>query len=317
MGSSEAFRIESLPEDDPARDEVLGLLLAELGGPQQRAEGPIRRLTEYLERRSLRLTGLWGAYAGQRLVSATMLIVSPGRLGAVHVPPGQPNETRARATVALLDTLQRHAWDASLGMLQTLLTPEQNRWAMVFEQAGFGFLAELCYLDRKADDPTPPVRRPTGLSFVTFGPESRSLFLGVLEATYRDSLDCPRLAGIRRVEDVLATHQATGIFDPQSWQVALIDGRPMGLLLLAAVRDRPLLEVVYMGVAPQARGRGVGDAIMARAVERTRQGDGKSLTLAVDSTNRPARDLYERWSFRELDRRRAWFVGRPGDLPQP
>ncbi|MCP4247265.1 MAG: GNAT family N-acetyltransferase [bacterium] len=317
MGSREAFRIEMLPEDDPARSEVLGLLLAEEGRPRQRADGPIRRLTDYLERRSLGLAGVWGAYAEERLVSATMLIVSPGRLGAVHVPPGRPNDAQTRATVALLDALQRHAWDASLAMLQTLLTPQQNRWAAAFEQAGFDFLAELCYLDRTVDDPVPVVARPPGLSFVTFAPESRLLFLRALQATYRDSLDCPRLAGIRRVEDVLATHQATGVVDPQLWEVALINGQPVGILLLAGVHERPMLEVVYMGVAPEARGRGVGDAIMARAVERTRQGDGRSLTLAVDSTNRPARDLYDRWSFRELDRRRAWFVGRPENAPPP
>jgi ribosomal protein S18 acetylase RimI-like enzyme len=72
-----------------------------------------------------------------------------------------------------------------------------------------------------------------------------------------------------------------------------------------------MLEVVYMGVTPEARGQGVGDTLLARAADECARRRAAVLTLAVDSHNHPALDLYQRWAFVETARRRAWIATRP------
>jgi GNAT superfamily N-acetyltransferase len=63
------------------------------------------------------------------------------------------------------------------------------------------------------------------------------------------------------------------------------------------------MELVSMYVRPQARGRGVGEALVA-AVARWAEAQGaKSLHLWVTETNAPARLLYERLGFSPTDER--------------
>ena len=82
----------------------------------------------------------------------------------------------------------------------------------------------------------------------------------------------------------------------------------MGVLLLNGIAERRALEVVYMGVAPSARGAGVGDALLERAVKVASTVGASTLALAVDERNAPARRLYQRWGFREVGLRDAWIA---------
>ena len=311
MEPVESFTIEALDESDAKRGDALCLLLAAAGTPAQSADRKVRRLASHVERHSLQLASVLGAFASGRLISAAMLIESPGRLGAAYIPSGRLDAVGRQATIALLHSLQSQAWQRSLWLVQALLGPHQTHSATILADAGFELLAELCYLERSAHDPCPSRRGPEGLEFVPYAPRVEPLFLEVLGLSYRESLDCPRLAGLRPTADVLTTHRATGIFDPTNWWVAQLDGTPVGILLLAGVYGRSAFEVVYMGVVPEARGRGVGDALLAKAVDVCRRKGSAALTLAVDGANKPARSLYRRWSMRELDRRRAWVCRRP------
>jgi ribosomal protein S18 acetylase RimI-like enzyme len=245
------------------------------------------------------------------LISAALLIESPGRLGAVLIPPSIPYGLKREATVAVLKEMKCCASRDSLAVLQSLLGAEDTEQAALYADAGFEFLAELVYLERPASAASPRFKIAEEPEFAPFTPDTEHLFLHVLGETYRASLDCPPLAGVRRTEDVLATHRATGIFDSNNWQLASLRGRLAGILLLAGVPGRRAYEIVYVGVVPEARGRGVGDALLARAVEVCRRGGEADLTLAVDSNNRPACRLYRRWSFREVQRRQAWFCAVP------
>lgn len=315
MERVETFTIEALDESNPRRAEAMRLILAPGATPGGSAERPFGALTTYLEGHSLRIATVLGASIGQRLVSAVMLIESPGRLGAVYVPAIESDALGRQAAVTLLRRLQAESWRRSLCMVQALLETGRSHAAAVLAEAGFEFLAELCYLQRSAGDACPSCHKPAGIDFAPYAPDAECLFLEVLEQSYRRSLDCPRLSGVRRTADVLATHRATGVFDPGNWLVATLDGVPVGILLLAGVTGRATFEVVYMGVVPKARGRGIGDALLERAVDICRGQGHAALTLAVDSTNEPARRLYDRWSLREFDRRRAWFSPNPQNRP--
>jgi GNAT superfamily N-acetyltransferase len=72
---------------------------------------------------------------------------------------------------------------------------------------------------------------------------------------------------------------------------------PVGLA--AGYLETPgMAELVSMWVSPQARGRGVGEALIARVADWARgQADVTTLHLWVTTGNKPARLLYERCGF--------------------
>lgn len=311
MSAAEPPTIEVLEESNPQRRTVLGVVLASPGEGSRDTQARVDRLLEYVEQRSFSLGVVLGARVNGRWVSGALLIESPGRLGAAFIPAGSARDGRRQATRMLLDRLPQHAWDHSVTLIQALLDQEARAESQLFAEAGFEHLAELIYLERTARGPGPTVRGSDALSFVTYSPQTHDLFVDVLTQTYQASLDCPKLSGIRRPEEVLATHRATGIHDPQGWYVVTRADHGAGVLLLAGVQDRPAFEIVYMGVVPQARASGIGDAILARAVDHCRRHGDADLTLAVDEDNEPARRLYQRWGMHETTRRSAWFTPNP------
>jgi ribosomal protein S18 acetylase RimI-like enzyme len=134
------------------------------------------------------------------------------------------------------------------------------------------------------------------------------LFHDTLLRSYEGTLDCPELNGVRGVEDVIAGHRAQGPHDPERWWLALLDGRPAGVIILNEVPDLGCWDLGYLGVVPEARCRGVGRAMTARAVRAARAAGAAELTLAVDVRNAPAWNLYTRQGFKAFDRREVYLV---------
>jgi ribosomal protein S18 acetylase RimI-like enzyme len=71
-------------------------------------------------------------------------------------------------------------------------------------------------------------------------------------------------------------------------------GTPLGALLLSRAAPADTLELVYLGLTPAARGRGLGDVMMRRALASVAADGATRLSLAVDSDNVPALKLYYR-----------------------
>ena len=113
-------------------------------------------------------------------------------------------------------------------------------------------------------------------------------------------------------QNILATLAAA---QPDAQIVAEADGRIVGSLLLypmGTVIARPgggsmtlaSPEVRLLAVAPSARGRGVGAALMDECVRRARESGAKALTLHTTDIMEAAVRLYERMGFQrapELD----------------
>jgi ribosomal protein S18 acetylase RimI-like enzyme len=72
-----------------------------------------------------------------------------------------------------------------------------------------------------------------------------------------------------------------------------------GATLLGAITLKPDGDRwrIGMGVVAHARGRGVGRALIARAVEHARETGTRALCLLVDPSNTSARALYDRTGF--------------------
>lgn len=87
---------------------------------------------------------------------------------------------------------------------------------------------------------------------------------------------------------------------------AFLDGVLVGLLALVREEARIMahrVSVYGVSVAPAARGRGVGDALVVAAVEHARTWPGVTvLNLAVLDAQTAARRLYQRHGFRVCGR---------------
>ncbi len=277
--------------------------------PTGNVESPVDNLISAERRGSVGLDLLFGAYNNGQLAGAAIAISSPGGTAMVFFGSDTVLDSGREASSLLLSAVQDAAWDSTISLLEALLDPEMTDKSKSLDQAGFRLLTRLVYVRRLAQPP-PPGRVADDLSWLTYRPDREGLFCDAVERTYSQSLDCPELTGLRTMTAVLEAHRAAGHFDPALWLVALRGDEPVGVMLLSRVSGEPMLEVVYMGVAPSVRGTGAGDAVMRRAVDLSVSIGAKSLALAVDERNAPARRLYARWGFEETGLREAWIAHR-------
>ena len=101
---------------------------------------------------------------------------------------------------------------------------------------------------------------------------------------------------------MLEAHRATGQFNPQSCRIYRESGRDVGIVLLAEHPDRDVWEVAYLGVVPEARGRGFGRTILTCGIDLVRNTGRATMEIAVDVANIPALRLYETLGFSEIRR---------------
>lgn len=157
--------------------------------------------------------------------------------------------------------------------------------------------------------------RLDGLYGESWTPERGGAFATLIEASYEHTRDCPGLRGMRDIDDVISGHRATGVFHPGLWTLWSDAKGPVAVLLVAeaaAPHDRPAgtppgTELVYLGVAPRGRGRGLGSELLRYALASAAPFGG-AMSLAVDRDNPAARRMYRRAGFVVTTRRTAWIA---------
>ncbi|ARS26209.1 GNAT family N-acetyltransferase [Sphingomonas sp. KC8] len=107
--------------------------------------------------------------------------------------------------------------------------------------------------------------------------------------------------------------QCLGIFDlPGVWlSTAFVDAVPAGFALTRAVMDEA--ELLLLGVAPAFRRRGIGRALLDRAMDHARANGVIRFHLEVRQGN-DAIALYSRAGFQQAGTRRDYYRGRDGAL---
>ncbi|GAH87656.1 unnamed protein product, partial [marine sediment metagenome] len=209
--------------------------------------------------------------------------------------------------------------EAGARFIQAVVEPEgRSPLARAIARAGMERLAVLAYLRRKVTAADARTARPKGIVWKRWTPWRRRKFARTIARTYEESLDCPAMAGLRTADDALATHRATGVFRAGAWHLALEAREAVGVVLVNALEGRG--DLVYLGVVPEARGRGIGRALVAEAIRDTARMGLVALGVAVDTQNGPAWRLYARAGFKEVRRRLVFFVPRmrlesPGFVP--
>lgn len=289
--------------------ELASTLSYVLASPGQSpgATGPqVRSFQEYVELCCLDWEG-FRIGSAQTPRACLVALLLPGRTAITLIPEPNANGIDPNAQRELTLHALRELAAHRLHYSQALLEPEAAGRRSLLESVGFSPLAPLIYLERDVTYPWSDPPRPNDAQWVAYSPATHPDFEATVEATYQDTLDCPELAGLRPVADVLASHKASGYFDPQLWQLARIGDDYAGCMLLSRLIHGPVIELVYLGVVTAWRHRGIGRLLLRRALAECRRVRARRLTTVVDQRNAPARRMYEDFGFSIVGQRDAYL----------
>ncbi len=188
------------------------------------------------------------------------------------------------AGVLLLRSWLLECQRRGLRALQILVEDSSSALRRMLKQAGFKRLTSLMYMHCPTEQDLPPTvtTRDSETKGHFFGPgvdpawhwvaegelrlecfsDSPAFWqrlATVVEKTYVGSLDCPEVTGLRSAYETLQGYRQNTQWRPDLWFLVGAAQEDIGCLLLLG--DRPqdgCPELVYMGLIPEYRGRGIG-----------------------------------------------------------
>jgi GNAT superfamily N-acetyltransferase len=292
---------------DTERPDALQLALGEPDMDTRQTQRICDLTESFLQRCGGEIGGLHVVDCQGRLTSACASLDLPGSVSLLMLPAWHLVRTSPRQLTDLLAFAARAAASRQRRFAQVMHPPEtaeQARPALL--EAGFSHLANLQYMHRSAYDPV-PIQPIPETAWFTLPEIGEDLFADLIRRTYVDSLDCPGLTGVRTMQDVLASHRGAGEHDPAGWYVLRYRDQPAGVLITARTSFRTSLEVVYVGLVPRARGKGLARLCMHRAIQRARDLALAQVSLAVDAANHSACRLYNALNFTTHTTKSVWI----------
>lgn len=201
--------------------------------------------------------------------------------------------------------------------------PGLSEWAMMMQFENIGTLDYLAfdYLALDTFESALPCPATPAIILTPLDHQSTTEtkdFESLVSLTYQGSLDCPNLESHRRTDQILESYRCVGSFAPDLWfSVHLSDqddqrkaADAVGCCLLArhtnSESQELVLELVYMGIIPNHRGKGLGRQVMQLISQIGQQHNAVRLVLAVDQNNHPALAAYERFGMKPLFSETVW-----------
>lgn len=302
------YRLAQPPELHPALSLLLG------SGGAGAGEEQVLDFLQFAAHRGIDLARMWVIASGGRVWWAMLPITSPGRTALLFTPSRRPEGLDAGPLIdAVCDDLAARGTH----LAQVLLDPGDDPGRRLYAAHDFREMAELLYLQAPAPRSIAAVEPPPSLWWQNYSAQTHAAFAKAILESYQQSLDCPGLNGLRHVDDVIAGHKASGEFDPRFWFLLSERDLPLGVLLLGRVPRTDAAELVYLGLAPAARHRGLGDLMMRHALWAVREMGLSRLTLAVDSQNAPALRLYYRHGLQRIGSKFALMRDLRTPAPHP
>lgn len=251
----------------------------------------------------------WGVYRGRELLGVQMAYLQPGRTAVIWVPRLRPQQGLEVALVLIEGVCQELA-GRGVHLVYSFLETDTGVESRLMQIAGFSRLAQLLYLVSPKEE-FPSLCPGCSLCFEPYSGQNHARLVRTMESTYIQTLDCPLLNQKRDIEDVLAGYRATGIHRPELWQIVRSGQEDVGCLLLTDHPELESLELVYMGLIPSARGKGLGMEMARYAQWLTYVFGRGQLLLGVDAQNWPALRVYAAVGFRQWANRMVYgrFLG--------
>jgi ribosomal protein S18 acetylase RimI-like enzyme len=247
--------------------------------------------------------GLLAAWRGEMLVGAVWGEVHAGRAAVAHLPGCLPQEPQ-QVGLALLAALEEYFAEQGARFFQIQREEVLPHEAALLRAAGLQYAGDLLYLANDLSGPTLSPRSDFELE--VYRESERERLAAVIERSYEGSLDLPALDRVRSMDEVLEGYRHTGRYRSLFWRLVRREGCDVGCLLLNEHPHRQW-ELVYMGLAPEARGRRGGLVVATEACRIVQRAGGNRLLLAVDANNEPALRVYSQARF-EPCRRSAVYL---------
>ena len=270
----------------------------------------VQTMRRMLDRFGPAASRFWRVRSGRKTLAVALVVECVGKTAMLFFsPPDAPGVDRRRL-VGLIDKISDDAIDGGMSLTQALIDPQDIAQVELLTDSGLMLLAELIYMKRDLLSCPPPLANEAhdGLVWRNFTQFTQTELADVISRTYADSLDCPRLRGVRQMPDVIAGHKCGGVFCPESWWIVSCPDHatPVGCILVNDSATGMSSDIIYMGVASEFRRRGLALAMLDRAVAQAAGRNRHRVTVAVDKGNDPAMKVYQQRGFVEIHRRVAF-----------
>ena len=265
------------------------------------------RFMRFARETRMSLDHIWCAFGTSNRILATVLVSpSPGRTAMLFASTPRSAE-EAPLMGRVIDAACRSLSTADVALAQALVEPADKLEQDAFIHGGLIRLAMLTYMERPVPDRNaiPQADFPEGVTLERYRSEHRSELEALLVETYHETLDCPGLAGLRDPSDVVEGHMHSGIFRPEWWVIARKGKRAIGVSLFNGSAGSSSIELVYLGLTQNARGLGIGQALLRHGLRLVSGSRERNIVLAVDEANEPALNIYEKAGFHRTIRRVA------------
>jgi ribosomal protein S18 acetylase RimI-like enzyme len=193
-------------------------------------------------------------------------------------------------------------------LAQALLVSPNLELAAPLERNNYCHVTRLWYLRHDLGLSATGMAHKRRLALHSYADSSPALFQETVLRTYQASCDCPEVNGVRTIDEIMAGHSAQGRSGPAHWWLAFADSRPVGVLLLTEMLECQGQDISYIGIVPEARRQGFGRELTTIAIRQAQSAGVLQLTLAVDSRNQPAWELYRQLGFETYDEREVYLA---------
>jgi ribosomal protein S18 acetylase RimI-like enzyme len=192
----------------------------------------------------------------------------------------------------LLNELIRRADLANAWFAQCLLQSKSNHDRTVMLANGFTHIAALRTLKWKPDGIRSTRVTDDALTVHDYEADSdRPRLIRLLEATWGESLDCPKLNGHRTGAEAVQSHDGG---DTSLWRFFRLADQDVGMALVSMGESG--LSLDYIGVVPHVRGHGIGQQILQHVLNLAETKE-LAVHLSVDMAIEPAIRIYESLGF--------------------
>ncbi len=274
------------------------------------------------------------AVDGDHVVGTIGVLLQPGRVGLVfpveldrpvesrHVSDGPVSAGPGPDVGARL--VEERLIDAALARLrrekaafaQLTLAAGHPGLAKPFVAHGFRHVTDALLLERRLPSREnrpvlsgPVLNRPDfgRIEAIRCDPEGDAPRLErLIAAINRDSLDCPELDALRSVQDVLAAHRGASAGGRARWWRYEEDGNDVGIVLATTAEDADAWEILFFGVTPEHRGRGLGRQLLMHQ-EDVAALESPAIRAGVDARNQFAIKTYNLCGFLKTERVEVWI----------
>ncbi len=242
----------------------------------------------------------WVAREDSAIVGAMFAYLIGGGQGAVWVPRADRTDIEDALVGATFTWFRENG----VRVVQAVLDDEDCPQAAALERSGMRYVTEIVFATRKMQPSLPrDVSRLEIHAVSSSLPELATLLL----QTYEGTFDLPELNGTRTASDIISAYETGWNDETPLWFLATHSGVAVGVLCLSMQPD-DTVELTYLGIVPEARGRGYGEEILRFALNRATTENAPAIQLSIDARNAPALRLYRKHGFDETARRKVYLA---------